>query len=173
MGGIPVLYLIWRSGEPFSGFGLKPPIWGWDLFIGLMIWLVDYFMCTRLWRGFSYLIYFPDSLNTGGADRAHSPRETGDYILLFVASCANGFAEELVMRGYLIPRFERLLGSTWMSVILTAILFGSYHVYQGVSAAIGVAIAGLLYGMLFCFFRRLWPLAMAHALFSFFTILPS
>jgi membrane protease YdiL (CAAX protease family) len=100
------------------------------------------------------------------------PTTVGDYGLLVLMSCANGFAEELVMRGYLLPRFERVLGSTWSAVGLTSLLFASYHIYQGLFGATQVLVFGLVYGAVFCWFRRLWPLAIAHAIADFVGILP-
>jgi len=79
----------------------------------------------------------------------------------------NGFAEELVMRGYLIPRFERLLNSTWGSLLLTTVLFATYHCYQGPSGVVNALEFGLIYGSAFCVFRRVWPLALAHAVSNF------
>jgi membrane protease YdiL (CAAX protease family) len=89
------------------------------------------------------------------------------YFLLLLACLAGGFAEELVMRGYLIARLERLLGSTWLPVLVTSVLFASYHLYQGVNPAIGHFASGLVYAVSFCFLRRLWPLCIAHALVNF------
>jgi membrane protease YdiL (CAAX protease family) len=81
-----------------------------------------------------------------------------------LACGANGFAEELVMRGYLIVRLQRLFGSLTRAVILTSILFAAYHIYQGPRATVDVMLDGLIYGVAFCFLRRVWPVALAHAL---------
>jgi membrane protease YdiL (CAAX protease family) len=74
------------------------------------------------------------------------------------------------MRGYLIARFERLLRSTWLAVLITTVMFGSYHLYQGVGPAIVIAASGLVYAAAFCWFRRLWPLCVAHALADFIAL---
>jgi membrane protease YdiL (CAAX protease family) len=84
-------------------------------------------------------------------------------LLVFVACSASSFAEELVMRAYLITRFQRLLSSTWIAVIVTTLLFASYHAYESPAGIIGAAAAGLVYGIAFCFCRRLWPICLAHA----------
>jgi membrane protease YdiL (CAAX protease family) len=69
---------------------------------------------------------------------------------VFVASVAcTAFSEELVMRAYLIPRFEQLLGSSARSVALSALLFASYHVYQGIGATVSMLFYGL--NSAFCF----------------------
>ena len=71
------------------------------------------------------------------------------------------------MRGYLLPRLERLLCSTRLSVLVTTALFASYHIYQGIGAAIGIAAVGFVYALAFCCFRRLWPLCAAHVIVDF------
>jgi membrane protease YdiL (CAAX protease family) len=84
--------------------------------------------------------------------------------VLLLGSAANGFAEELVMRGYLFPRLERLLGSSFRSLIVTTLLFAAYHVYQGTAGVLSALSFGLVYGLAFWKLRRLWPLALGHAI---------
>ena len=74
------------------------------------------------------------------------------------------FAEELVYRGYLIVRLERLFRSTSLAVLITTALFASYHLYQGLIPALGIAAGGLVYAISFCSMRRLWPLCITHTL---------
>lgn len=56
----------------------------------------------------------------------------GRALLLFPLTFAlmmalAGFTEEFFFRGFLQTRLERLAGSKWLAVALTAILFGVYH----------------------------------------------
>ena len=95
------------------------------------------------------------------------PRGLVEYLLAGASCSAIGFGEELLFRGYLIPRLERLIGSKWKSIGVTALLFAFWHAYQGVYGVAGAAVWGFSFGILFCGFRRLWPLAMAHALHNF------
>jgi len=80
----------------------------------------------------------------------------------------SAFAEELVLRGYLIPRLERVLKSTGEAVLVGAILFGLGHGYQGVHGVVEVALFGLVYGSIFAVTRRIWPLAIGHAAWNVF-----
>jgi membrane protease YdiL (CAAX protease family) len=95
-----------------------------------------------------------------------APREPEQTVLFIVAQLANGFAEELVMRGYLIPRFEDLFGSTGKALVLSSVLFASYHLYQGLYGAGSALVMGLVFGVAFIAMRRLWPIAAAHALLN-------
>ena len=87
--------------------------------------------------------------------------------LALPAIILSAFAEELVYRGYLIVRLERLFRSTSLAVLITTVMFASYHLYQGLIPAMGIAAGGLVYAVSFCSMRRLWPLCMAHALHNF------
>lgn len=77
---------------------------------------------------------------------------------------ANGFAEELVVVGWLGTRL-RQLGWSWATIAAaSAVLRGSYHLYQGYSAGLGNVVMGLIY---FTYTRktgRIWPLVIGHAL---------
>lgn len=64
------------------------------------------------------------------------------YFVVLIGCAAGAFCEELVMRGYLIPRLERLLRSTRIAVLVTTAVFASYHIYQGMVPAFRVAVGG-------------------------------
>lgn len=158
--GAVVLYLIHRSGEPKTDFGLRRTKWFLVPVFGLTIFVVVELAIAVL------IAPLQSSGPTLEPAQYVFPRPTGvaDYLVLVVASCANGFCEELVMRSYLIRRFEQLWGSTVLSLLATSALFGLYHLYQGVPAAINVTVFGLLIGIVYCLTRNLWNLAFAHAL---------
>ena len=91
-----------------------------------------------------------------------------DKALLIFASClATGFHEELVCRGYLIPRFETLLGSTWKSILFSSIVFGTLHVHKGMEGVITSGLSGVIWGIGFSATRRIWPVVISHALWDY------
>jgi membrane protease YdiL (CAAX protease family) len=162
---LPVLWIIARCGEPWQTFGVVFPRWrdaGYTILAVLAAEIAD-----ALYWGVVYRAVPAETLARDNEmwSTMFPPAETAAYVALVVtASLANGFAEELVMRGYLIPRLERLLGSAWSSIGLTAILFAAYHLYQGWLGAGGALIMGIVFGAMFWKVRRLWPFALAHAL---------
>ena len=168
--GIPVLYLIHRSREPWSLFGFCRPRWFRDGVGGALLFVCGYVLYYLLyplvWGAYTTLFgAAPDE--TAAVDLSRFfPTVAGwsAWFLVVISSCCNGFVEELVMRAYLIPRFERLLGGAWRSVLCTTALFAAYHVYQGGPGVFNTAILGLLHGALFCWTRRIWPLVVAHAI---------
>lgn len=159
-----VLYLIERSGEPRRVFGLTRPRWLVDALLAVFLWWAADSLYGALWQ------WLPSELPAWAKrDVGPYPVPAGvsGYLLLLLGSLSNGFREELVMRGYLFPRFERLLGSSWKSLILTTLLFASYHVYQGVAGVLHTLSVGLVFGLVFWKIRRVWPLAVAHAIADF------
>jgi membrane protease YdiL (CAAX protease family) len=50
------------------------------------------------------------------------------------------------------------------SLVVTSVMFGTMHLYQGTASAVSAGFFGLFYGAAFCALGRIWPLALAHAL---------
>jgi membrane protease YdiL (CAAX protease family) len=86
------------------------------------------------------------------------------------ASDARATFEELVFRGYLIARLERLLQSTRLAVVVSTGLFAGLHTYQGTIGVLNATVIGLACAIWFCMFRRLWPLCLVHAANNFVAV---
>jgi membrane protease YdiL (CAAX protease family) len=84
--------------------------------------------------------------------------------VLLLSAFQNGLLEETVVLGYLLTRLDQLGVSRPRSVALSAVLRGSYHLYQGFGGFIGNAIMGVIFGTLFYRWRRNAPFIIAHTL---------
>ncbi|WP_111768127.1 CPBP family intramembrane glutamic endopeptidase [Nakamurella deserti] len=84
--------------------------------------------------------------------------------VLVLAALENGFLEEVLVVGYLLTRLRQLRVDPWVAVALSALLRGSYHLYQGWGQALGNLLMGLVFGFVWLKWRRLWPLIGAHTL---------
>lgn len=159
---VPILlFVMWRSGDGWAHFGLVRPKWEKDIILGIWLWLlgaVGSCLIVALWSDDSYPLsqsFFP------------APGRPDFILLCLLASCAIGFSEELSGRAYLIPRLKSLTGSTWASVALSAVIFGLLHVQRGLISVVGSVMWGVIWGISFGLTRRLWPVAIAHALTDF------
>ncbi|MEU9133926.1 CPBP family intramembrane glutamic endopeptidase [Kitasatospora sp. NPDC048540] len=84
--------------------------------------------------------------------------------VLVASAWQNAILEEVVVLGYLVRRL-RQLGWAWPSVIATsAVLRGSYHLYQGVGGLVGNMVMGVVFCLLYRRWGRVMPLVVAHAL---------
>lgn len=86
-------------------------------------------------------------------------------IPLLVASAAgNAVLEEFVMIGYLFTRARQARIAPLVVLLVSAVIRGSYHLYQGFGGFVGNLVMGILFGLWFTRTRRLWPLVIAHFL---------
>jgi len=84
---------------------------------------------------------------------------------LFLNAVEAGVVEEVIVLGYLVTRLQQLSWSPGLAVAASAVLRGSYHLYQGFGGFVGNVAMGLLFGFLFLRWgRRTWPFVVAHAL---------
>lgn len=75
------------------------------------------------------------------------------------------FAEEIIFRGYLLNRFNKLTGNTIVSILSSSLLFSLIHVYQGISGLLLTFIGGILYCVIYLFAKRnLWVSILAHGI---------
>ena len=73
--------------------------------------------------------------------------------------------EEVIVLGYLITRLQQLSWSPGLAIGASALLRGSYHLYQGWGGFAGNLAMGVVFGILFLRWgRRTWPFVVAHAL---------
>ncbi len=161
---MPVLAIMALSRDAWSKFGIVRPSWLTDTLAAIGIFTINIIA-----RDFVFSL-LPQSFWRSTVIIIHRQAPAGllEHLLLAFTLLLAAFSEELVMRGYLIPRLEQLLKSTWKAVLVTSLLFASYHLYQGFGSTIIVAGYGLVYGTAFCLFRRLWPLCIAHAIHNYF-----
>lgn len=84
--------------------------------------------------------------------------------LLVLAALRAGLTEEVIFLGYLFDRLRRI-GWSWTTIIVaTALLRGSYHLYQGWPSALGNVVMGLVFGWCYRRWGRVMPLVVAHTL---------
>ncbi len=91
--------------------------------------------------------------------------QTPEERRLFVGvSLTAGLGEELLYRGYLLPLAWELLPGIWFPAVLSAVLFGAVHAYQGWFGVIRTVLIALLFSLSMILAGTLWPAIIAHIL---------
>lgn len=96
------------------------------------------------------------------------PAELPDYWwavpILLLAAVKAALVEEVVIVGFFFNRLEKL-GWSWNKQLwLSALIRGSYHLYQGFGGFVGNVLMGLVFGLAYKKWGRLMPLVIAHFL---------
>lgn len=84
--------------------------------------------------------------------------------VLILSAVRHGVVEEVIVVGYLLDRFGKFGWSVPAAIAASAVLRGSYHLYQGFGPFIGNVVMGIVFAWLYTRTRRVMPLVIAHAL---------
>lgn len=82
--------------------------------------------------------------------------------ILLLSALRAGVTEEIIVVGYLFARLRDLGWGRWTIILSTALLRGTYHLYQGFGAFVGNIAMGVLFGWLYTRWGRVLPLVIAH-----------
>jgi membrane protease YdiL (CAAX protease family) len=151
-------YLLARTGEGPADMGLDTTEPGWDLLNGATLAAViggaglglD---IAAFKLGFA-LNVVPENL----------PAVWWRIPVLILAAAQNGVLEEILVIGYLLRRLDQLGMRTSRAIAFSAVLRGSYHLYQGFGGFIGNAVMGVIFGVLYKRWGRVTPMIIAHTL---------
>jgi membrane protease YdiL (CAAX protease family) len=92
------------------------------------------------------------------------------YFLVFTFLIAP-IDEEILFRGFLVPRLGGIFKSAWAGIIVSAIIFAILHLsYLSVSEFAAAFLFGLLAGYAFYKTKSLYPSILAHMFVNFLTI---
>lgn len=151
------LYLLWRGGIGPRLIGLARARVHPDISTGL---------------GLAALIGLPGlalylTAHALGVSVTVVPTSLGNHwwrtAALVLSAIANAVAEEVIVVGYLLTRLRQLNWSENRALLASALLRGSYHLYQGLGGGAGNVVMGLVFGRYWQRKSRLWPLIVAHA----------
>lgn len=153
-----VAYLLRRSGESLGTLGVDAQQPGKDTRRGAA--LAALVGLTGLaW----YLIAYRAGINLSVSAQG-LPDQWWRTPILVLGALENAVVEEVVVLGFVLHRL-RQIGWGWPGAIWTsALIRGSYHLYQGFGGFIGNVVMGLLFGWLFKRWGRVMPMIIAHAL---------
>ncbi|HEU5486471.1 MAG TPA: type II CAAX endopeptidase family protein [Microlunatus sp.] len=154
-----VLYLLSLTDRPATrriGFDLTRP--GADAGFGAVIAL-----CIGVPGLGLYLIARSLGINTQ-VQASGLTDQWWTIPVLVLAAAQNAVLEEVVMIGYLFTRLGQLRWRVPAIVLTSAVIRGSYHLYQGWGGFAGNLIMGVVFGLVYLRWKRVMPLVVAHTL---------
>ncbi|TJZ58636.1 CPBP family intramembrane metalloprotease [Streptomyces piniterrae] len=84
--------------------------------------------------------------------------------VLIASAVQNAVLEEVIVVGYLLRRLGQLGWAPMAALAASAVLRGSYHLYQGIGGFFGNMVMGVIFVLLYRRWGRVGPLVAAHAL---------
>jgi len=153
-----VFYLLARSGESPSAIGLDTTRPASDLGRGVVLAAVIGGLGLGL-----YLAAFHLGVNLNVVPE-NLPAVWWRIPVLILDGLQNGVLEEIVVLAYLLRRLDQLDWSPAGAIALSAVLRGSYHLYQGLGGFLGNAAMGVVFAILYRRWGRVTPFIIAHGL---------
>jgi len=98
-----------------------------------------------------------------------APADKAETIAWGLLCLVVGFSEETVFRGYLQLQGISLFRRTAVGLVLSALVFGAAHGYQGLRGMFLITIYGALFGGIALLRRNLFPGMVAHSWHDFAT----
>lgn len=92
-----------------------------------------------------------------------APKTGRELALAILLASTAGLVEEIIFRGYFQQQFASLLKNVWGGVLISALLFGLSHGYQGPLRMAQIAVYGAMFGTLAVLRKSLRPGMIAHA----------
>jgi membrane protease YdiL (CAAX protease family) len=86
------------------------------------------------------------------------------YPVLILSAVQNAVLEEVIVVGYLLRRLGQLGWTPGTALVASAVLRGSYHLYQGIGGFVGNMVMGVVFVYLYRRWGRVGPLVVAHSL---------
>ncbi len=87
-----------------------------------------------------------------------------ERLLWIPVALTAGFCEEFLYRGWLLNLFGAALHSIWLGLLVSSILFGFAHLYQGRKGMLSTGLLGAVFGIICIASGTLLPAQILHAL---------
>ena len=152
LGLLYVIFILWSSKGDWKSFGLD-----WSKFsISMVCKAFAYAICIVLVTD----IFISPSLThlyneSSEIEQFNSIQgNTFQYIIFIIVGWINGgFGEELFYRGFMMKRIGNFLNDeNWgwiIGLVITSVVFGLVHQYQGMSGVISTGIVGFMIGVIY------------------------
>lgn len=152
----------WTQARSFGALGLAPHLGMWDYAGFALAFLIGIVMVAQ---SIGFASASPEKMERA-LKAVHgakiTPNTSGELALFMLMAVSAGVWEELVYRGFLVWFLVPLVGAVG-AVVVSALIFGLAHLYQGVRGLVQTVVVGLIFGALYLLTASLWWLMVVHA----------
>lgn len=152
-------FLLWREQKYSFGF-----------YIGAIT--IIYLICAFGGAFLNAVIQIAGHEKTSGKLLQLSSLFSNNYPLIIFTCLTAGVVEELLMRGYIQPRVERIYNSRFTGIFLSAILFGILHSTYGTIGQVAVPFfIGIVFASFYQKYSNLKILIICHFIYDFISLM--
>jgi membrane protease YdiL (CAAX protease family) len=91
------------------------------------------------------------------------PQSATETLLFTTLALTAGVCEEFIFRGFVIAALFDAGLSSWAAVIVSSLMFGFAHLYQGKGGSVGTGILGVLFASVRIAYHSIYPVVIWHA----------
>ncbi len=91
------------------------------------------------------------------------PRSAAETMLFTILAVTAGICEEFIFRGFVIAALFRAGLPTWAAVLVSSLMFGVAHLYQGKGGSAGTGMLGILFASVRIAYHSIFPVVVWHA----------
>ena len=155
-----VLLGIWLAGRPVAMVLEKPWHSVLDVFRDIGIGAAFLIVSSLVLSVFQF-----HAPGTGIRDVQYlMPHGKLEIMFWILVSISAGICEETVFRGYLLRQFAAWTKSSVAGIVLSSVVFGLVHLYQGPGHALNIGFEGVLLGILAQWRKSVRPGIISHTL---------
>jgi CAAX protease family protein len=161
---LAAIFLLLRlEGEGFKALGLSGDKWPKHLGIGLLFGLAM-FVALNVALGSVMGSVFPRPAASGPTIMSFF-KEPGNLLAWLPIGIFGGGVVEELQRIFIFTRFEKWLGRPGLilGIVLSSVMFGLGHRYQGLGIAISTAVSGVIFALVYLRRRSALEPITAHA----------
>lgn len=161
-----LLFVIWglrRRGTSIRQLlgKARPGLHAWleDGCIALAFWFLSLLILGIL----AIVLKLVHAGSSQEAVLALAPRNLPEVAIWILLSITAGICEEITFRGYLQQQFTAVANRVSVGILVSAILFGFSHGYEGISGVVLITVYGAMFSVLAVKRGALRTCMMAHA----------
>jgi len=160
--------LLWATlrGLRAAGTPVRTLLGGGSLVRGIVLGLLAWPLIVLVGMGAKWALAHAGldvDADTARTVARVGPHGAVEVVLWVLVSLSAGICEEFVFRGYLMRQFAAWFKSWPLGLLMSAVVFGIGHAYQGIGPVLTIVVHGISFGLVALLTRRLVPGMTAHA----------